>query len=714
MAKRKRTSARRTARGAVAPRAPAVAELLLEIGTEELPPRPLPALAQALGESLYQGLQAAHLTSAKSAGYRIYATPRRLAVRVPAVLLRQPDTIVERRGPAWQAAWNADGKPTEAAVGFARSCGVRPAKLERLENQKGAWLVFRHKQPGVLASKLMPAIVDEALRKLPIPRRMRWADLEAEFIRPVHWAVLLHGRAVIRAEILSVRSGRRSYGHRFHRPRALELRAPQDYPAILQTRGFVIADFEVRKRKIRARLQILSKRTGGKAVIDEGLLNEVTALVEWPEPILASFDRRFLELPPEPLISTMRGNQKCFHLVNRKGALLPYFITVANIKSKDVASVRAGNERVIRARFDDARFFWETDRKTPLLHRVEGLRAVVFHDKLGSVYDKVERVRKLAARIAGEIGGDAQAAERAALLAKADLLSGMVGEFPDLQGVMGRYYALHDGEHAEVAAAIEQHYLPRFAGDRLPSARLGQALAIADRLDTLVGIFAVGEAPSGDKDPYALRRAALGVLRIMIEQNLELAVTTLLESAWRNYPTALQASGLVGRVYDFMMERLRAYYLDRGVSADVFEAVLACRPARPADFDRRLRAVMAFRALPEAESLTTANKRIRNILRQGGDADWDHVSPVLLQDGAEKRLAEQVQALRQRLTPLFDAGEYSEAMRELAALRPQVDEFFDKVMVMVEDEAVRDNRLALLSGLGSLFLRVADLSRLQG
>jgi glycyl-tRNA synthetase beta chain len=714
MAKRKRTGAGRVRRRAAGRRVPAVEELLLEIGTEELPPRPLPGLAQALGELLYQGLQAAQLTTAKSAAYRVYATPRRLAVRIPAVSAQQPDSVIERRGPAWQAAWDGDGKPTQAAIGFARSCGVSPTKLERLENDKGAWVVFRQKQPGVSANKLIPAIVDEALKKLPIPKRMRWADLEAEFIRPVHWAVLLHGRAVIRAELLSVRCGRRTYGHRFHRPRPLELRSAQDYPAILQTRGMVIADFEARKNKIRARLQTLSKRKRGKAVIDEELLDEVTALVEWPEPILASFDAHFLELPPEPLISTMRGNQKCFHLVNRKGALLPYFIAVSNIKSKDVERVRAGNERVIRARFDDARFFWETDRKTPLVHRVEGLRAVVFHDKLGSVYDKVERVRKLAGRIAGEIGADAQAAERAALLAKADLLSGMVGEFPDLQGVMGRYYALHDGEHAEVAAAIEQHYLPRFAGDRLPSAGLGQALAIADRLDSIVGIFAVGEAPSGDKDPYGLRRAALGVLRIMIEQRLDLAVTTLLENAWRNFPTALQVSGLVGQIYDFMMERLRAYYVDAGVSTDVFESVLACRPARPADFDRRLRAVMAFRALPEAVSLTTANKRIRNILRQGGDADWDHVSPALLQDGAEKRLAEQVQALRQRLTPLFDAGEYSEAMRELAALRPQVDEFFDKVMVMVDDEAVRDNRLALLSSLGSLFLRVADLSRLQG
>jgi glycyl-tRNA synthetase beta chain len=409
----------------------------------------------------------------------------------------------------------------------------------------------------------------------------------------------------------------------------------------------------------------------------------------------------------------MRDNQKCFHVTDSKGALLPYLNTVANIKSKDASQVREGNERVIRARFADAQFFWETDRKTPLAQRVDGLKEVVFHDKLGSLHEKVERVRKLARLVAQESGTDTALADRGAQLAKGDLLSGMVGEFPGLQGVMGRYYALHDGEHAEVASAIEEHYLPRHAGDRLPGTGAGQAVAIADRLDTLVGIFAVGESPTGDKDPFGLRRAALGVVRIMIEGRLGLSLTTLLEAAWRSYPTALQKSGLVGRVYEFMMERLRAYYLDTGVSADVYEAVLACRPARPADFDRRVRAVMAFRAFPEAESLTAANKRIRNILRQGGNADWDHVSTMLLQEEAEKRLAQQVDSLSQALTPLFDAGEYTEAMKRLAALRPQVDEFFDKVMVMVEEEAVRDNRLALLNSLSMLFLRVADLSKLQ-
>jgi glycyl-tRNA synthetase beta chain len=687
--------------------------LLLEIGTEELPPKSLKVLANALGEHLYAGLVAATLTSAASRAYRVYATPRRLAVRVPGVRRDQPDTAVERRGPALATAFDDDGRPSAAAVGFARACGVKPEQLERMQTEKGAWLVYRRKQPGRPARELIPAIIDEALKKLPVAKRMRWADLDAEFVRPVHWAVLLHGAAVIDCQILSVRTGRRTVGHRFHYPKPIALCSVDEYPTVLKKRGYVIAEFDARKAIIRTRAQALAKRRHGKAVIDEALLDEVSALVEWPQPLLAGFDKEFLALPPEPLVSTLRGNQRCFHIVNAKGALLPHFITVANIKSKNPSAVRAGNERVVRARFDDARFFWESDRKMPLADRVEGLRAVVFHDKLGSVYDKVERVRKLAGRIAAEIGGDTQAAERAALLAKADLLSGMVGEFPELQGVMGRYYAQHDGEDAEVAAAIEEHYLPRFAGDRLPRTRTGQALAIADRLDTLIGIFAVGEAPSGDRDPFALRRAALGVLRIMIEQKLALALTALLESAWRNYPTALQGSGLVGQVYDFMMERLRAYYVDARVSVDVYEAVLALRPARPYDFDRRVRAVMAFRELPEAESLTTANKRIRNILRQGGNADWDHVAAELLREGAERRLAQQVDSLRARLTPLFEAGEYTKAMKQLAGLRPQLDEFFDKVLVMADDEALRDNRLALLSNLSGLFLRVADLSRLQ-
>ncbi len=710
MAKRIRRSAPRHRRPAAAP----VADLLLEIGTEELPPRALKGLAQALGEQLHRGLDTAGLTNRDSRRYRVYATPRRLAARVPQVRLRQPDTINERRGPSLQAAFDAEGKPSAAAIGFARSCGVAPAQLEQLRTEKGAWLVFRRKQKGVPARRLIPDIVAQALARLPVARGMRWGELDVEFVRPVHWVVLLHGAAVVPCELLSVRAGRVSYGHRFHHPRALALRSPQDYPDVLKRRGGVVADFEARQALIRSKASALARRKGGRALIEDALLEEVTALVEWPEPLLGSFDKAFLQVPPEALVSTMRDNQRCFPVVDSRGRLLPYFIAVANVRSKRPAVVRAGNERVIHARFADARFFWESDRKQPLAERVPGLRGVVFQDKLGSLYDKVERVRALALTVAAAIAADATRTERAALLAKADLLSGMVGEFPELQGTMGKYYARHDGEDPEVADAIEEHYLPRQAGDRLPITPTGQALAIADRLDSLVGLFAVGEAPTGDSDPYGLRRAALGVLRVIIEQGLGLDLQALLERAWQSYPGALRRERLMQQVYEFMMERLRAYYLDAGVSADVYEAVLACRPARPYDFDRRVRAVMAFRRLPAADSLTTANKRIRNILKQAGDMDSHQVSAELLKEEPERRLAQQVDGLRVRLEPLFTAGEYTEAMNELAALRPQVDEFFDKVLVMAEDPVLRANRLALLGSLGALFLRVADLSRLQG
>ncbi|MFQ5935076.1 MAG: glycine--tRNA ligase subunit beta [Acidiferrobacterales bacterium] len=689
------------------------ADLLLELGTEELPPKSLKALSAALGEHLYQGLSEAGLITADSAGYRVYATARRLAVCVPQVLRRQPDQIAERRGPSLQSAFDSNGQATAAAIGFARSCGVAVGKLERLETEKGAWLVFRHRQPGIAASKLVPGIVNDALKRLPVYKRMRWADLDAEFVRPVHWVVLLHGTAVVRCQVLSVRAGRNTFGHRFHCPRPLNLASTNAYPTVLERRGHVIASFEARKALIRSQASALARRTQGTVVIDEPLLDEITALVEWPQPMLGSFDEAFLKLPPEPLISTMRDHQKCLHVVNSKGALLPYFITVSNIKSKHVNTVRQGNERVIRARFADAEFFWDTDRKTRLRDRVDELKGVVFHDKLGSLYDKMLRTDVLAVAVANAIDGDVQRTKRAALLAKVDLLTGMVGEFPELQGVMGRYYAQHDGEEAEVADAIEEHYLPRYAGDRLARTHAGQALAIADRLDTLVGIFAVGETPTGDRDPFGLRRAAMGVLRTAIERELELDLRDLLQRASENYPGELRKAELVSQVYDFMMDRLRAYYQEAGISTDVYEAVLACRPRRPSDFDRRVRAVMAFRALPEAESLTTANKRIRNILRQGGNADWGRVSPTLLQEEAETRLAAQVDSLDKSLAPLFATGEYTEAMKQLAALRPQVDEFFDKVLVMVDEEAVRDNRLALLSSLSTLFLCVADLSKLQ-
>ncbi len=689
-------------------------ELLLEIGTEELPPKSLKNLSVALAARLYEGLRAAELVDDSEQRYHVYATPRRLAVSVADVLQRQPDRVIERRGPSWQAAFDERGQPSQAAIGFARSCGVSPQKLQRLENDKGAWLAFRRKEKGALARTLIAGIIDEALRRLPIAKRMRWGDGDAEFVRPVHWVVVLHGDKVIPCTLLRVKADRYTRGHRFHYPKAIALRSAAAYPGPLATRGYVVADFDLRKSMIRTKVHALAKRKNGIAVIDEALLDEVTGLVEWPVPLLGIFDRAFLDIPPEPLVSTMRDHQKCFHVISSKGALLPYFITVSNIRSKNVSKVREGNERVIHARFADARFFWETDRKSSLGSRVPALKDVVFQDKLGSMYDRVVRVRQLAGVIAEQVHHDRSLAERAAWLCKADLMTGMVGEFPELQGVMGRYYAEHDGEPSVVAAAIEEHYLPRHAGDRLPPAPAGQALAIADRIDTLIGVFAVGEGPTGDKDPFGLRRAALGVLRIVIECKLALDLNTLLEVAWRSLPDSVRSAGLVAQVYDFMMDRLRAYYVDAGVSQDVYEAVLACRPRRPADFDRRVRAVMAFRQLPEAQSLTIANKRIRNILRQGGNADWDHVSTVLLKEAAEKDLAQQLDLLRQELKPLFDAGDYTQAMTRLAALRPQVDQFFDKVMVMVDEEAIRDNRLALLNSLSALFLRVADLSKLQG
>jgi glycyl-tRNA synthetase beta chain len=687
--------------------------MLLEVGTEELPPRSIKALSEALGKQLYRGLRTTGLATSNSEHYKVFATPRRLAVQVPEVRRRQPDQISERRGPAWQAAFDANGQPTQAAVGFARSCGVAPKQLDRLENDKGAWLVFRQKQKGVLAHKLIPTVVADALKALPIPKRMRWGASDEEFVRPVHWLVLLHGNDAIKCELLSVKAGRETTGHRFHYPKPIALRSAKIYPGPLEQRGYVLADFSARKALIRTKVEALAKRKKGIAIIGDELLEEVTGLVEWPVPILGSFDKSFLKIPPEPLIAAMRDHQRYFHVVDNSGALMPYFITVANIKSKDVAKIREGNMRVIRARFADAQFFWQSDCSTRLEHKVKDLAGVVFHVKLGSVADKVSRVRGLASAIAKELGGSTQLADRAALLAKADLMTGMVGEFPELQGTMGRYYAQHDIEDPEVATAIQEHYLPRHAGDKLPRTQTGQALAIADRLDTLIGIFSVGEGPTGDKDPFALRRTALGVLRIIIEGKLELDLQTLLASAWRNYPESLRQDDTVDSVYGFMMDRLRVYYAEVGVRPDVYEAVVTCQPARPLDFDRRVRAVMAFRKLPESESLTSANKRIRNILRQGGNADWDHVSTVLLTEPAERQLAQQVQSLEQTLTPLFDQGDYTQAMKRLAALRPQVDEFFDKVMVMVDEEAVRDNRLALLSGLSALFLRVADLSKLQ-
>jgi len=688
-----------------------VRDLLVEIGTEELPPRALRRLADSFADGVRAGLDDAGLTPART---RTFATPRRLAVLALGVPEAQPDRESTRRGPALSAAFDDDGNPTRAAQGFARSCGVDVEALERLETDKGTWLAHRVFERGRAAAELVPELVERALGRLPIPKRMRWGARSEEFVRPVHWVVLLFGDQALEATVLGVAAGRQTRGHRFHHPEPLYVAEPGGYAPLLETEGHVLADMDVRREAIRAQVAEAAQAVGGRAVIDEALLEEVTALVEWPVALHGSFDTRFLEVPAEALVSSMQDHQKYFPVVDEAGALQPYFVTVANIESRDPEQVRAGNERVIRPRLADAAFFWEQDRQTSLAARARRLATVVFQDRLGTLLDKQERVAELAATVAEALGGDAGLARRAAQLAKCDLLTHMVGEFPELQGIMGRYYATHDGEPAEVATALEEQYWPRFAGDALPRTPTGRALAIADRLDTLVGIFAIGQPPTGDKDPFALRRAALGVLRTLLEGPQELDLRELLHRAAGAFPAGLRAGDVVGEVFDFMMERLRGYYLEEGIPADVFEAVRSVGPTRPLDMERRLRACMAFRRLPEAESLAAANKRIRNILRKTDETIPPEVSAEALREPAEQALAGQLKALEARVAPLLEGGDYTGALRELASLRAPVDRFFDDVMVMAEEPALRRNRLALLRRLGDLFLQVADLSRLQG
>ena len=690
-------------------------DLLVEIGTEELPPKALKRLSDAFGHGVVAGLDKAELAHGEA---RFYATPRRLAVWIQNVATMQPNKTTERRGPALQAAFGDDGLPTKAALGFARSCGVEVEQLDKLETDKGTWLVFRGEQRGQASQALIPDIVGHALDQLPVPKRMRWGDSAAEFVRPVHWAVLLFGDEVIDAQILGVATGRETRGHRFHHPHAMYIGQPQGYAPLLETEGHVVADFMDRRNAIRAQVEEAAAGLGGRAVIDEALLDEVTAMVEWPMAVVGDFEARFLEVPAEALISTMKGNQKYFHLVDGDGRLMPHFITVSNIDSRSPQAVRAGNERVVRPRLADAAFFWTQDRKLSLSERQLALKNVVFQQKLGTLYAKSQRVSKVAAAVAQALGSDVEHARRAALLGKCDLLTEMVGEFPELQGIMGRYYASHDNEPQAVAVALDEQYMPRHAGDDLPQTPTGQALAVAEKLDTLVGIFGIGQAPSGDKDPFALRRAALGVLRTVIENRLETVdLHALLTTAVAAYDQLLNERHVAETVYEFMMDRLRAYYHDAGVAPDVFEAVLSLRPARPYDFDQRVRAVSAFRALAEAERLAAANKRAHNILKQAresGKAIAERVEPALLQEVAEKALADQVAAVAVQVEPALARFDYTVALQTMAGLRDSVDLFFDQVMVMVDDEALRGNRLALVNQLRQLFLRVADVSLLQG
>ncbi|MGB6488495.1 MAG: glycine--tRNA ligase subunit beta [Steroidobacteraceae bacterium] len=723
-------------------------DFLVEIGTEELPPKALRMLEQAFAGGLVSGLAK---TGLKHGEVRSFATPRRLAVHVRRLAAQQPDQKIERRGPPVNAAFDAEGLPTRAAQAFATTWKASIEQLQRRDEGKGSFLYYVGVKAGAPAVELLPGLVQSALDALPIPRRMRWGAGEAQFVRPVHWIVMLYGKEVVPARLLDTAAGNLTRGHRFHAPKPLRLSSPSVYERALRARGFVVVDFAARRSLIREGVAAIAAGLGGRPLMSDALLDEVTALVEWPVPLAGRFEERFLSLPREVLISTLEDHQRYFPVEGADGSLLPHFITVANIESRDPAKVVEGNERVVRPRLADAAFFWDQDRKFPLAARAEGLAKVTFQAKLGSLGDKTRRIAVLAVDIAearGQSGarnpGSATRARRAAELCKCDLLTAMVGEFPELQGIMGTYYALADGEETDVATAIREHYQPRAAGDELPATETGTTLAIADKLDTLAGIFAIGEKPTGTKDPFGLRRAAIGVTRILIEKRLELDVARLLDRAVTRVrediekaaaaagkpAPALASAAIPAEVYDYVLERLRAYYLERtdgaveanttaerpaaAITTEMFDAVLATRPASPLDFDARLAALSTFLTLPEAGSLTAANKRVANILRKAGESAPAEIDQAALQAPAERQLFEAMRERRDGVAAATTRKDYGGALALLAQLRPTVDAFFDQVMVMDEDPKLRANRLALLARMRELFAGVADLSRLPG
>jgi len=688
-------------------------DFLVEIGTEELPPKALRSLMEAFGESLGALVDDARL---EHGAVQVYASPRRLAVLIEGLAGQQPDRRVDLKGPPVSVAFDDDGNPKPAATAFAKKCGVAVEALGRESTDKGEWLVYSSTEPGRPAAELLPGLVESALASLPIPRRMRWGAGEAEFVRPIHWVVLLHGEDVIDATIMGIATDRNSEGHRFHAPGQVSIASPDTYLDALEKKGHVIADFERRRALVRDGVTAAAREVDGDIVDGESLYDEVAALVEWPVPIVGAFDDDYLALPREVVISTLTGHQRYFPVMRGDGRLLPRFVTVANLESRDPEQVRQGNERVIRPRLADAAFFWDSDRRRTLASRVSALDDVVYQQGLGSLRDKSNRVASIAASIAAQLGDDEGVVQRAAELAKCDLLTGMVGEFPELQGTMGCYYATEDGEPEAVATAIGEHYLPRFAGDVLPATDPGRVLAVADKLDALAGVFSIGKKPSGNRDPFGLRRAALGIVRILIECPLDIDLRAAIGKAVEQQPVSkTQAGELVDELYAFITERLRRYFLDRDttLATETFDAVMARQPSSLVDFERRLTAVQRFLELEQAASLAAANKRIANILRQAGDPDGLEVDASRLAEPAEKTLFEALEAADDKVRPMLATRDYTKALGALAGLRESVDRFFDDVMVMADDAAVRNNRLALLGELRALFLEVADISRLS-
>lgn len=683
---------------------------LAEIGTEELPPKALKKLATAFAENVEAELNQAGLSFDK---VEWFAAPRRLAVKVLGLATSQPSKEVEKRGPAVSAAFDAEGKPTKAAEGWAKGCGITVEQAERIATDKGEWLVHRAVIEGQPTKNLLVGMISNALAKLPIPKTMRWGDKTEQFVRPVHTVTLLLGDELIEGEILGIASGTTIRGHRFLGEREFQISHADQYPALLKEKGSVVADFNERKALILAKAQEKATALGGVEDIEEDLLDEVTSLVEYPNVLAAKFEERFLAVPAEALVYTMKGDQKYFPIYDKDGKLLPHFIFVSNINPEDPSKIIEGNEKVVRPRLTDAEFFFKTDLKQRLEDQLPRLETVLFQQQLGTLRDKTARIEQLAGEIAKQIGADETKAKRAGLLSKCDLMTNMVFEFTDTQGVMGMHYARHDGEDEEVAVALNEQYMPRFAGDELPKSLVASSVALADKFDTLTGIFGIGQAPKGSADPFALRRAALGALRIIVEKNLPLDLSDLVATSAKLFGDKLTNSNVVEEVVDFMLGRFRAWYQDEGIAVDVIQAVLARRPTRPADFDARVRAVSHFRTLDSAEALAAANKRVSNILAKVEGEISSEIDRTLLVEAEEKALAEQVITLQAELAPLFEKGEYQTALDRLAGLREVVDNFFDKVMVNAEDPKLRQNRQAILNNLRNLFLQVADISLLQ-
>lgn len=689
-------------------------EFLIELGTEELPPKQLRTLAEAFAANF-----AAELATADIAheGVTWFATPRRLALKVANLTESQPDRVVEKRGPAVNVAFDADGKPTKAAEGWARGNGITVEQAERLVTDKGEWLLFKEQVQGQQTASVVVDMAAKALANLPIAKPMRWGDKETQFIRPVKTLTILFGSELIQGEILGVASARTLRGHRFMGEPEFTIESAEQYPAILEERGKVIADYATRKAMIIEGSQQAAQQLGGIADLEDALVEEVTSLVEWPVVMTAKFEEKFLKVPAEALVYTMKGDQKYFPVYSHKMGdankkLLPNFIFVSNIESKEPRHIVEGNEKVVRPRLADAEFFFNTDRKRPLVDRLPLLENAIFQQQLGTIKDKTDRITELAGYIAEQIGADVEKSKRAGLLAKCDLMTSMVFEFTDTQGVMGMHYARHDGEAEEVAVALNEQYMPRFAGDELPSRGVSAAVAMADKLDTIVGIFGIGQAPKGS-DPFALRRASLGVLRILVEYGYQLDLVDLIAKAKSLFGNRLTNANVEQEVIEFMLGRFPTWYQDAGFSIDIIQAVLARNPTKPADFDQRVKAVSHFRALEEAEALAAANKRVGNILAKYDGELGEEIDLALLQEDAEKALAEAVEIMAEALEPAFATGNYQEALSKLAGLRAPVDAFFDNVMVMADDEALKKNRLTLLNKLRNLFLQIADISLLQ-